>query len=104
MAPSMFSLAGVEEHVRSEPLQDEPPLGAHALGHAELHLVPFGGADHGDGDAGVARGGLQDDLVPGQLSALLGLGDHVEGGAVLDRTPGVAALELAQHPAFADWA
>ena len=84
------------DHVGAEPLQDETPLGADALRHAELHLVAFGRPDHGDGDACIAGGRLEDDLALGELTGLLSLVDHVESRPVLDRPSGVTSFKLAE--------
>src|SRR5690606_9900995 len=85
-----------EDDLGAEPLEDEAPLFADAGGHAQAHAAALHRADHGDRDAGVARGGLEDDLPLRQLPALLGAGDHGESRAVLDRASRVAALELAE--------
>ena len=93
----MPSLAGSEGEFGAEALQDLDPLGARALGHAEPHRVPFGCADHGDGDAGVAGRRLEDGLARREVAALLGPGDHAERRPVLDGPARVAPLQLAEN-------
>jgi hypothetical protein len=73
-----------------------PPLGAHVLGHDQHHAQPPHGRGHGQGDAGVAAGGLDQGVAALDLAPLLGLHDHVQGRAVLDRARGVVALELGE--------
>ncbi len=53
---------------------------------------------HGERDAGVAAGRLQDGAARGEPAVLLGLLDHVQGRAVLDGAGGVAVLQLRPDP------
>ena len=78
--------------------QNLPTLLAGRFGHGQQKPVPFDRADHGQPDPRVAAGRLDDRPVTGQFpGALTGL-DHVEGGPVLDRPPGVEILQLGQNP------
>jgi len=54
-------------------------------------------ADHGQTDAGVARGALDDPPARLQQAAPLGVADNPERGAVLNRLPRVQELRLAQN-------
>jgi hypothetical protein len=51
----------------------------------------------GQGDAGVAAGGLDDLLARTEQAALLGIPDQRGADAALDRIGRVAALDLGQH-------
>jgi hypothetical protein len=52
-----------------------------------------------EADPGVARGALDDHAAGPQLAAFLGVLDHEERGAVLDRAAGVHELGLAEDRA-----
>ena len=56
----------------------------------------FGRSQHGVGDAGVAAGGIEQNLAGTQLTAAAGFGYDVGGGAILDRSAGVIPLGLTQ--------
>ena len=67
---------------------------AHVRRHDEHGPITLHGRDHGQADAGVAGGGL-DQGVPGlQRPAPLGVLDQVQRRSVLDRPAGVKALHL----------
>jgi hypothetical protein len=70
------------------------PLEAHALRHDQDELVALHRGDHGEADAGIARGRLDDRAAGLQLAAPLGLLDHRQRDAVLDRAAGIGALGL----------
>ena len=55
------------------------------------------GAQHGEADAGVAAGGLDDGHAGVELSGRLGVANHAERDAVFDAAAGVERLELAQN-------
>ena len=76
-------------------LHDLAALNRGRLRHDQDAPVALGGADHGQADAGVAAGGLEDDLVFGQFAALLTRLDHGQGDPLLDRSTGIAGLQLA---------
>ena len=75
------------------------PLDAHALGHDQDQLVALDRGDHREADAGVAAGRLDDRAAGLELAAALGVLDHRQRDAVLDRAAGIGALGL--HPHFA---
>ena len=56
----------------------------------------FGRAQHGVGDAGVAAGGIEQNLAGAQLPAAASLGDDVGGGAIFHRSAGVIPFGLTQ--------
>ncbi len=74
-----------------------PPLQRQVLGHDENHLVPAQRGRHRERDAGVAAGRLDQSVAALDVSALLGLDDHRQGGPVLDRARGIVALELGEQ-------
>ncbi len=85
---------GGEDEFGAEALEQRATLLRHRLGHRQHDVVALGGADHGERDAGVARGRLDD--RPGRLQlagGLRGLDDRL-ADAVLDGGGGVAELEL----------
>src|SRR5690554_3560618 len=66
------------------------------IGHDQDHLVAADSRSHGQGNAGIAAGGL-DEGVPGfDLAALFRVADHGACGPVLDRSRGVVSLQLGQ--------
>ena len=67
--------------------------------HRKYAVVTAQGSHHGQANAGVAGGGLDDGAPGQQLAFPLGRGDHGQGGAVLDATSGVQVLELCQQMA-----
>ena len=86
-----------EHDVRAERLHDGTSLHAHVLGHDEHHVVAPGRRHHGERDARIAAGGL-DEGIPGlDLAALLGAADHAEGGPILDRARRIIAFEFGQN-------
>ena len=52
--------AGGQDDLGAVRAQHDPALGGHGLRHGQDDLVAAGGADHGQGDAGVAAGGFDD--------------------------------------------
>ena len=69
-------------------------LEAHALGHDQDEPVALDRGDHGEADAGIARGRLDDDAAGLELAGLLRVLDHRERDAVLDRGAGIDPLLL----------
>ncbi len=57
---------------------------------------PFGGAEHGIGDSGIAAGGVEKNLAGAKLTGAAGLGDDVGGSAVFDGSAGVIPFRFAQ--------
>jgi len=78
-------------------LEQQLALAAHGFGHDEGALDAPGGADHGQADAGVARGGLDDDGVGADFAGLLGGVEHGHGDAVLDAVARVHEFQLDHH-------
>jgi hypothetical protein len=71
-----------------------PALDAHAVGHDQDQRVALDRRHHRQADAGVARGRLDDGATGFQQAARLGVLDHGQRDAVLDRTARVGALGL----------
>src|SRR5262249_6459641 len=55
------------------------------------------GADHGERDAGIARGRIEDGLARHEPALADTLLDHLERGPVLHRAAGVETLDLAEQ-------
>ena len=70
---------------------------AHVGGHDEFHAIALDRRGHGERDAGIAAGRLDEYVAGGDIAAFLGLLDHAHGGAVLDGAGGIVAFELHQH-------
>ncbi len=85
-----------EDDLGAEHLEELAALDRHVLGQHDLDRVALDAGDHGHGDAGVARRRLDDRLARRQRAVGLGLLDHAEGDAVLDRARRVLPLHLAE--------
>ena len=94
MAPSEPSIGSVNTISAPNALQDPLPLGRDVLGHAQPHAVAARGADHRVGDAGVARRGVEQDLVARQRARPLAVGNHPRRRPVLHRAARVLPLGL----------
>ena len=69
--------------------------------HDQPHAVAQRRADHRQRDAGVAAGGVEDDLVRRQQAALDAVAHHHQRWPILDRAAGIEALQLGlQHDVF----
>ena len=90
-------VAGRQQDLRPVGPENPLPLLAGRLAHRDQELVALDRADHGQADGRVAAAGLQDDLAGRQLAGGLGLLDHPQGDAVLDRPAGIHELELRQE-------
>ena len=73
-------------------------LQAHRLRHGQRQRDPPRGRHEGQGDAGVAAGGLDQLLAGPEQAILLRLPDHRRADAALDRIRGIAPLDLGQDP------
>jgi hypothetical protein len=67
------------------------------LRHHQHHLVAAQRRRHGERDAGVATGGLDQGVATFDVAALFRLDDHRQGGPILDRAGRIVALELGEH-------
>ena len=83
-----------EDELGAEGTEEGAALLRHRLRHGEHDVVASGGADHGEGDAGVARRRLDDRAAGLELTARLGGVDDGHPDAVLDGAGGVVELEL----------
>ena len=70
---------------------------ADLVGADEDAVVALGLGDHGQADAGVARGRLDDGAARLELAGGLGRLDHPGGDPVLHGAAGVEVLDLAEH-------
>ena len=82
------------DDLRAVGFQEMGAFHGDVLRHHHLDLVALEAADHCQGDAGVARGGLQDGPVGRNLAVGLCPLDHFEPDAVLDAAGGILALKL----------
>ena len=89
---------GREVELRAVSEHQPAAFDAHAVGHDEDELVALHRRDHGEADAGVAGGRLDDRAAGFQLAGPLGVLDHGQRDAVLDRSAGVGPFRL--HPHF----
>ena len=62
-----------------------PPFETHVLGHDERHAIAADGRGHGERNARIAAGGLDETIAGPDLAALLGAADHGQRRSVLDR-------------------
>ncbi len=75
--------------------QQNAPLQAHCFRHREDDLVALDGGDEGEGDAGVAAGGLDQDGFAGlDLALLLRVVDHCQANAVLYARQRILTFQL----------
>ena len=85
-----------QDEFGAEAAQEGAALQAEGFGHREGQVIPLGGGDEGQCDAGIAAGGLDDARFGGQDAVLFRLLDHGTADAVLDRGQRVEELELGQ--------
>ena len=92
---ALHALRARREHERRAVREHQPPpLDRHAVRHHQHQLVALDRRDHREADAGVARRGLDDRAARLELAGRLGVLDHRQRDAVLDRAAGVRALGL----------
>ena len=75
-------------------------LARHLVGHDQHDAVALRDADLREAEPGVAGGRLDDRAALLQPAVLLGVGDHRQRDAVLDRAARILALELHEQAAF----
>ncbi|MNS23716.1 hypothetical protein D3C72_555410 [compost metagenome] len=92
-------VGGRDDDLGAVGLQEADLVLAHLVRHHEDAAVALHRGGHGQPDARVAAGGLDDGGAGLDQPALLGLLQHVERGAVLDAAAGVQALGFEQHGA-----
>ena len=64
-------------------------------GRQSLTLKATHRADHGIGDAGIAAGGIDQDLFRREQAGALAFANHIECGAVFDGTAGIEVFGFA---------
>ena len=82
------------DDLRAQCLEHNLLLAAHLLGHRDDHAVAVHSSRHGQTDAGVAAGGLDQRVARLDAPTLLGLQQHALANAVLDGTAGREELAL----------
>ena len=88
---------GGEDKLRPENGEKLSSLDGHGVGHGEDESVALGGADEGEGYAGVAAGRLDDQRILGDTAILLGRLDHGDADPVLNAAAGIEGLQLCHH-------
>mmetsp|Transcript_42601 Transcript_42601/g.78763 ORF Transcript_42601/g.78763 Transcript_42601/m.78763 type:complete len:246 (+) Transcript_42601:780-1517(+) len=93
---SAHALGGRSEYeVGAEGLEQDATFHGHGFRHGQDELVPSGGGDHGESDAGIAGGRFDEGRLAGDdVSSRLRLEDHGHGDPILDGVGGVRRLEL----------
>ena len=71
-------------------------LGRNILRHTQRDLESESGAEHGVGDAGVAAGGIEQNLSGSEFAVAACFGHNAGGGAIFDGSAGVIPFGLAQ--------
>eukprot|EP01035_Chromulina_nebulosa_P055034 gene55034-75402_t len=87
---------GDQDQLGAEGLHHRAALHRQMRRHDQHHAVALDGRGHGQGDAGVARGGFDQRVAGLDFAALLGAFDHGQGRAVFHRAGRVVALEFAE--------
>ena len=72
-----------DHHLGAQKPHEPAALDAERFGHDDDQRIALLGADHGEADAGVAAGRLDDGLAGLQRAAAFGRLDHAQGQAVL---------------------
>jgi hypothetical protein len=83
-----------QHHLGAEEPHQPTPLDAEALGHRDHQRVALLGADHGQADAGVAAGCLDDGLAGLQFAGFFRCFDDAKRQTVLHRTERIESLDL----------
>ena len=91
------ALLGRQDDLRPIGAHRRPALHAHVLRHDEDHAVTLDGRRHGQGDTGIAAGGLDQGIAGFDLTPHLGVANHAQGRPVLDRTGRIVTLQLDQQ-------
>ena len=86
-----------QDEFGAERAEDAAALDRSVLRQAERHADVHRRADHGERDAGVARGRVQDAAAAVELAGVPGRQHHVTRRAVLDRAAGIRHLRLRQE-------
>ena len=81
-------------HLRAPHAQQLRALRRGVLRHDAHEPVTALLGDHGQGDAGVPRGRLEEGVAGCDQTVAFGSGDHRQRGAILHRSRGIAVLEL----------
>ena len=83
-----------QDHFRAEEAHEPAALNREAVSHGHDEGITLGGTDHGEPDAGVAAGCLDDGLARREVAAPLGFFDDADCKAVLHRCSGIEELRL----------
>ncbi len=87
---------GGEQQLGAEGFHGLGALDTEVFGHDEHHAITQNGGGHRQGDAGIARGGLDQRVAGFDGAALLRVANHGNRRPVFHRSGRVVAFELAQ--------
>ena len=87
---------GREDQFGTKSFHGLGPLNRQVLGHDQNHPVAFDRRSHGQRNAGVTAGSLDERVARLDVAPLLRAGNHRQRGPVFHRARGVVAFELAQ--------
>jgi len=90
-------IARGEQDLGSVGFQDPLPLFARRFAHRHQQPIALDRTDHRQADGRIAAAGLQHDLVRRQQALRLGLFDHHQPDAVLDRASRIHRFQLDQQ-------
>jgi len=88
---------GGKDQLRAHRPQNFFALFAGRFGHGQAQLVAFRRGHHGQSDAGIAAGRLQNDPAGFQVAPFFGVFDHAERRSVFNGSPGIRGLQLGQN-------
>ena len=86
-----------QDQFGAEGLHGLTALDREVVRHDQDHAIALDGRRHGQRDAGIAGGGLDQGVAGTDLAARLGSGDHRDRRPILDRAGRIIAFELAQN-------
>jgi hypothetical protein len=86
-----------EDDLGAEGAHRLAPLDREVLGHDQDHAVTADRRRHGEGDAGVARGRLDQHVARLDVAAFLGVADHRDRRPILHRAGRVIAFQLCKN-------
>ena len=88
---------GCQDQLSTKRLHGLGAFDGQVLRHDQHHAVALDGRGHGQCNARVARGGLNQGVARLDIAALLGTLNHRQRWAVFHRTGGVVTFQLAQN-------
>ena len=77
--------------------QDSLAFRGDAGGHGQMHRESQRRSQHGEGDAGISAGRVEQGLAGSEQAARAGIADHRRRGAILHAAAGIGPLRLGQQ-------